>query len=160
MGSGDWKRRHEPGWPGGRGESVWSAFSSITSWSNSYRLAPIWRRGPIRPLQLNIVAVFESHSRRGLGRQWVSSRVFRRRHAAGTAAADECRIGAIVQAWAVLSGAAPPDRAAAAVARSRSPFVDEKGGIIRLLDPPFDVMPQDPGYIRDTTGVRPYHPYS
>ena len=34
----------------------------------------------------------------------------------GSAASDECRIGSIAQSWAVLSGAATPERAALAMA--------------------------------------------
>jgi cellobiose phosphorylase len=66
----------------------------------------------------------------------------------GTAAADECRIDALVQAWAVMSGAAPADRAAKAIAAADKHLVNEEAGIIRLLHPPFNKMANDPGYIK------------
>jgi cyclic beta-1,2-glucan synthetase len=67
----------------------------------------------------------------------------------------ECRIDAIAQAWAVLSGAAPPERAALALDALDRHLVDRRAGIIRLLAPPFDRTPDDPGYIKGyLPGVR------
>ena len=57
-------------------------------------------------------------------------------------------IDALSQAWAVLSGAAPPDRAALAMQAVEEQLVDEAGGLIRLLTPAFDRTPHDPGYIK------------
>ena len=73
----------------------------------------------------------------------------------GAAESDECRIDALAQAWAVLSGAAPPDRAKAALDAMEEHLVDEAAGIIRLLTPAFDKTPNDPGYIKGyLPGVR------
>jgi len=141
---------------GGRGESVWLGFfidyileqflPVCRRFGDEGRFARYSEyRGRLR------VALNDA----GWDGQWYRRAYFDDGTPLGTAAADECRIDAIVQAWAVLSGAAPPDRAAAAVAEADRRLVDEKGGIIRLLDPPFDVMPQDPGYIKGyIPGVR------
>jgi cyclic beta-1,2-glucan synthetase len=73
----------------------------------------------------------------------------------GSAANDECRIDTIAQAWAVLSGAAPPERAERALDALEQHLVAEHDGIIRLLTPPFDSTPHDPGYIKGyLPGVR------
>src|SRR5207247_2101786 len=73
----------------------------------------------------------------------------------GSAASDECRIDAIAQAWAVLSGVAPPERAARAIDAVERELVDERAGLIRLLTPPFDRTAHDPGYIKGyVPGVR------
>ena len=73
----------------------------------------------------------------------------------GSAASDECKIDAIAQAWAVLSGAAPAGRARKALSALERHLVDEKAGIIRLLTPAFDQTPNDPGYIKGyLPGVR------
>jgi cyclic beta-1,2-glucan synthetase len=73
----------------------------------------------------------------------------------GSAQSDECRIDAIAQAWAVLSGAAPPDRAARALDALEDHLVDAPAGLIRLLTPPFDRTSHDPGYIKGyVAGVR------
>src|SRR5207247_2205370 len=73
----------------------------------------------------------------------------------GTAASDECRIDALAQAWAVLSGVAPPARAAQAIDAVERELVDEHAGLVRLLTPPFDRTAHDPGYIKGyVPGVR------
>src|SRR5207247_4223424 len=73
----------------------------------------------------------------------------------GSAASDECRIDALVQAWSVISGAAPPERARAALEAVERLLVSCEDGLIRLLAPPFDRTPRDPGYIKGyVPGVR------
>jgi cyclic beta-1,2-glucan synthetase len=73
----------------------------------------------------------------------------------GSHANDECRIDALVQAWAVLSGAARPERARAALDAVLAQLVSEHEGLIRLLAPPFVDTPHDPGYIKGyVAGVR------
>jgi cyclic beta-1,2-glucan synthetase len=73
----------------------------------------------------------------------------------GSPQSDECRIDALVQAWATLSGAAPPVHAEQALDALEAHLIDDKAGIIRLLAPPFDRTPHDPGYIRGyLPGVR------
>lgn len=66
----------------------------------------------------------------------------------GTAEGEECQIDALVQAWSVLSGAAPEERAAKAMQAAADRLVDREAGLIQLLDPPFNKMPNDPGYIK------------
>jgi cyclic beta-1,2-glucan synthetase len=73
----------------------------------------------------------------------------------GSKANDECRIDAIAQAWAVISGAAPADRARSCMAAMSRELVSESDGIIRLLAPPFVNTPNDPGYIKGyVAGIR------
>jgi N,N'-diacetylchitobiose phosphorylase len=73
----------------------------------------------------------------------------------GSATSDECQIDTIAQAWAVLSGAAPADRASRALAALDEHLVSEEDGLIRLLTPAFDRTPHDPGYIKGyLPGVR------
>ncbi|MGH8615250.1 MAG: GH36-type glycosyl hydrolase domain-containing protein [Gammaproteobacteria bacterium] len=66
-----------------------------------------------------------------------------------------CRIDAIAQAWSVISQAAPPDRAQRAMDAVERFLISETDGIIRLLAPPFDRTPKNPGYIKGyVSGVR------
>ncbi|MGH8593730.1 MAG: GH36-type glycosyl hydrolase domain-containing protein [Gammaproteobacteria bacterium] len=66
-----------------------------------------------------------------------------------------CRIDAVAQAWAVISQAASPDRAQRAMDAVERFLISEADGIIRLLAPPFDRTPKDPGYIKGyVPGVR------
>jgi cyclic beta-1,2-glucan synthetase len=66
----------------------------------------------------------------------------------GTAEAAECRIDAIAQSWAVLSGAGRPDRAALAMAEVERELIRPEASIALLFAPPFDATPLDPGYIK------------
>jgi len=73
----------------------------------------------------------------------------------GSKSSDECRIDGLAQAWAVLSGAAPPERARMAMAAVDRELVDEADGLIRLLTPAFQHTANDPGYIKGyVPGVR------
>ena len=66
----------------------------------------------------------------------------------GTAEGEECQIDALVQAWSVMSEAAPEERVARAMQAASDRLVDREAGLIQLLDPPFNKMPNDPGYIK------------
>ncbi|MDZ4803710.1 MAG: glycosyl transferase [Candidatus Eisenbacteria bacterium] len=73
----------------------------------------------------------------------------------GSTLSDECRIDALAQAWAVLSGAAPEARAHDAMDRVEEHLISEPDRLIRLLTPPFERTTEDPGYIKGyVAGVR------
>jgi cyclic beta-1,2-glucan synthetase len=73
----------------------------------------------------------------------------------GSAQAQECRIDALSQSWAVLSEAAAPQRAERAMDSVRMQLVRRDAGVIQLLSPPFDQTNLDPGYIKGyVPGVR------
>jgi cellobiose phosphorylase len=73
----------------------------------------------------------------------------------GTHQDDECRIDALAQAWAIISGVATEDRAEQALDSLMAELVDREIGLIRLLHPPFVNTPHDPGYIKGyVAGVR------
>ncbi|PYE89348.1 GH36-type glycosyl hydrolase domain-containing protein [Phyllobacterium leguminum] len=66
----------------------------------------------------------------------------------GSKESDECRIDAIAQSWAVLSGVADPEHAETAMQSLREHLLDEEGELLRLFTPPFDKTTHDPGYIK------------
>jgi cyclic beta-1,2-glucan synthetase len=66
----------------------------------------------------------------------------------GSATRAECRIDSLAQTWAVLSGAAPRERAAQALASVGEYLVRQADDLVLLLTPPFDKSAPDPGYIR------------
>jgi cyclic beta-1,2-glucan synthetase len=73
----------------------------------------------------------------------------------GSAHSDECQIDALAQAWAIISGIATPERAQMALEAVESRLIDDEAGMIRLLTPPFDRTPNDPGYIKGyVRGIR------
>ena len=65
----------------------------------------------------------------------------------GSAGARECQIDSIAQSWAVLSGAASPERARTALRAADEILVHEPDRLALLLSPPFDGALRDPGYI-------------
>ena len=66
----------------------------------------------------------------------------------GSATDDECRIDSIAQSWAVISGAAEPERAARAMAAVERELIRPQDGLALLFTPPFDKTALDPGYIK------------
>ncbi|MEO8195087.1 MAG: glucoamylase family protein [Thermoanaerobaculia bacterium] len=66
----------------------------------------------------------------------------------GSSQNDEGRIDSVAQTWAVLSGAAPRERAERAMNSVRAHLVRRGSGVVLLLSPPFDRTALDPGYIK------------
>jgi len=66
----------------------------------------------------------------------------------GSSDSEECRIDSVAQTWAVLSGAAPHQRAERAMDAVRSQLVRRSSKVILLLTPPFDTSRADPGYVK------------
>jgi cyclic beta-1,2-glucan synthetase len=66
----------------------------------------------------------------------------------GSAQSEECKIDAIAQSFAVLSGAARPRRAERAMDAVRTQLIRRDARLILLLAPPFDRSAQEPGYIK------------
>jgi cyclic beta-1,2-glucan synthetase len=73
----------------------------------------------------------------------------------GSAPNAEGQIDSVAQTWAVLSGAAPPQRAERAMDAVRARLVRRASRVILLLSPPFNRTASDPGYIKGyLPGVR------
>jgi cyclic beta-1,2-glucan synthetase len=73
----------------------------------------------------------------------------------GANSQPECRIDSIAQSWSVLSGAADPQRASAAMDAVLSRLASDEDGVVRLFTPAFDKTEKDPGYIKGyPPGVR------
>jgi len=66
----------------------------------------------------------------------------------GSVNSAECRIDSVSQSWAVLSAAAPQARAAEAMASVNALLVSRSDRLVKLLTPPFDTAPLEPGYIK------------
>jgi cyclic beta-1,2-glucan synthetase len=73
----------------------------------------------------------------------------------GSAQNTECRIDAIAQSWAVISGLGDPERARQAMTSVEKWLIDREHRLILLLTPPFDKAEPNPGYIKGyVPGVR------
>ncbi len=156
MGTGDWNDGMNRIGREGRGESVWMGFFLYRILGDFIPLCAA--RGDDAAVarysahQTALAAALETS---GWDGAW-----YRRAYdddglALGAADNAECRIDALAQSWAVISGAVPADRAAQAMDALETQLVDEDNGLIRLLTPPFVDTPQDPGYIKGyVAGVR------
>ena len=156
MGCGDWNDGMNCVGRHGSGESVWLGFFIDYVLE---RMLPVCRQFDDLD-RLNRYQDYRRDLRASLQNAGWDGNWYRRAYfddgtPLGTASSKECQIDALVQAWAVLSGAGPIQRAETAMREASRRLVDEDGGIIRLLDPPFDKMDNDPGYIKGyLPGVR------
>ncbi|MBX3027756.1 glycosyl transferase [bacterium] len=156
MGTGDWNDGMNRVGRAGRGESVWVAFFLYDVLG---AFAPYCaergdhgRAERYAAHRRALGAAIESNAWDG---EWYRRAYYDDGTPLGSVASDECRIDAIAQAWAVISGAARTERAAQAMEALERQLVDERGGLIRLLTPPFDRGAHDPGYIKGyVPGIR------
>ncbi len=156
IGSGDWNDGMNRVGRLGRGESVWLGFFLHTILQRFSVLAD--RRGDSARAQRYreyLESLGAALQETGWDGEWYRRGYYDDGTPLGSAESDECRIDALAQAWAVLSGVAPPDRADAALDAVERELIDAGAGLIRLLTPPFDTTPHDPGYIKGyLPGVR------
>jgi cyclic beta-1,2-glucan synthetase len=92
-----------------------------------------------------VCAAIEQH---GWDGEWYRRAYYDDGSPLGSAQNAECRIDAIAQSWAVLSGAADPVRARQAMQAVQQQLVKQQERLILLFTPPFDKTPRDPGYIK------------
>jgi cellobiose phosphorylase len=155
IGTGDWNDGLNRVGHQGRGESVWLGwflsrilhdFAAVVEARGDSERAARWR------VERDRMGTMLEQAWDG---DWYRRAYFDDGTPLGSAQAPECRIDAISQSWAVLSGAAPRDRAERAMDAVRMQLVRRDAGVIQLLAPPFDQSPLDPGYIKGyVPGVR------
>ncbi len=156
IGTGDWNDGMNRVGRLGRGESVWMGFFLYAILE---RFIPtVLQRGDLARVQRYEARMRTLHTAlnaSGWDGEWYRRAYYDDGTPIGSASSDECRIDAIAQAWSVLSGVAPAARAAQALDAMEHYLVDQPAGLIRLLTPPFDRTPHDPGYIKGyLPGVR------
>ena len=156
MGVGDWNDGMNRVGREGRGESVWLGFFLFQILGEFLPFCE--QRGDTaraERYQAYLAQLGEALNDGGWDGAWYRRAYYDSGAPLGAAENDECRIDTIAQAWAVLSGAAPPERAEQALDAMEEHLVSEREGIIRLLTPAFDRTPHDPGYIKGyLPGVR------
>ena len=156
MGTGDWNDGMNRVGREGRGESVWLGFFLHQILGDFIPM--VQARG--EDARVARYAAYRQSLRVALNDAGWDGGWYRRAYydngkPLGTKDADECRIDGLAQSWAVLSGAAPPDRAWQAMNAAENQLISETDGLIRLLTPPFADTPEDPGYIKGyVAGVR------
>jgi cyclic beta-1,2-glucan synthetase len=156
FGTGDWNDGMNRVGREGRGESVWMGFFLESVLAGFTPICERWgdtaRLRRFTGYRTELARALEAA---GWDGEWYRRGYYDDGTPLGSRSSDECRIDALVQAWAVLSGAAPADRARAAMTAVERHLVSERDGLIRLLAPPFVDTPHDPGYIKGyVAGVR------
>jgi cyclic beta-1,2-glucan synthetase len=156
IGAGDWNDGMDQVGNKGKGESIWLAFFlydvlvkfSTVARNNGDILFAESCRKEASTLQSNI-------EKSGWDGEWYRRAYFDDGTPLGSKENEECRIDAIAQSWAVLSGAGNDERKKIAMASLDKYLVRRDLKLIQLLDPPFDVKGPNPGYIKGyVPGVR------
>src|SRR5277367_5346079 len=149
MGTGDWNDGMNRVGQDGKGESVWLGwflhtvlweFAKLADGRGEHQRAETWR--------LHVSSLKAALEHDGWDGEWYRRAYFDDGTPLGSAQNTECRIDAIAQSWAILSGAAEPGRGMRAMAAVDQQLIRRPDGLILLLTPPFNHPDHDPGYIK------------
>ena len=156
IGTGDWNDGMNRVGREGKGESVWLAwFLHVVLWEFAALAEERGERQRAAAWRAHVAALETALEQHAWDGDWYRRAFFDDGTPLGSAANTECRIDSIAQSWAVLSGAAPRERAARAMAAVEEYLVRPGDGLVLLFTPPFDRSPLDPGYIKGyLPGVR------
>ncbi|GGC88562.1 glycosyl transferase [Vreelandella lutescens] len=156
MGSGDWNDGMNRVGAQGRGESVWLGWLLVKTLDlfipyaeqhdamhpqlpESERRAERW--------QQQASALRSALEQSTWDGQWYRRATYDDGTWLGSQYSDACQIDSIAQSWAVLSGAAPAERAALAMDSLERHLIRQTPPLALLFWPPFDHPQRDPGYI-------------
>jgi cyclic beta-1,2-glucan synthetase len=149
IGTGDWNDGMDRVGRNGQGESVWlawfaivtaSAFSSLAHHRTGHaRIADTWSHR-VGELLGHVEAA-------GWDGGWYRRAFDDEGHPWGSSDNLECRIDSISQSWALFAGG-DAARTKTALEAAWRELVNDEDRIARLLWPPFEKTPRDPGYIR------------
>ena len=156
MGSGDWNDGMNRVGIKGQGESVWDAWFQIAILR---QFAPVAQaRGDADRAATCLgraEALRSAVEQYAWDGSWYRRAYFDDGTPLGSAQNDECRIDSIAQTWAVISGAAEPDRARRAMSAVERQLVRDDDRLILLFTPPFDRGRLQPGYVKGyVPGIR------
>jgi hypothetical protein len=156
MGTGDWNDGMNKVGAGGQGESVWVGWFLLTCLRQfaevAQRRGERDRAGHYRAQAERLRVAIEEQ---GWDGRWYRRAYFDDGTPLGSQQNEECRIDSLVQSWAVLSGAADPERARQGMAAVDEQLVRRDDKLILLFTPPFDQGTLQPGYIKGyVPGIR------
>ena len=149
MGTGDWNDGMNRVGEQGRGESVWLGWFLLATLADFTPLAEARHdANRVAHWAKRTTDLGQSLEQYGWDGKWYRRAFFDDGSALGSVQHDECRIDAIAQSWAVLSGGAKADRAVQAMDESWQQLVRTDDKLMALFTPPFDKSERDPGYIK------------
>lgn len=149
FGSGDWNDGMNRVGAKGQGESVWLAWFLVAT-CRAFATVCDGRDDATRAgtLRTRAAALARTAEERTWDGAWYVRGFYDDGMPLGSVRSGECRIDSVAQSWAVISGAADPDRAAVAMQSVFRTLADERARLLRLFHPAFDKGTRDPGYIR------------
>lgn len=149
IGSGDWNDGMDRVGEHGRGESIWLAWFTIATIDGFVGLCKrVGRTDLVERWVERGAALKRAVEDSGWDGNWYLRAIDDEGRPWGSASNDECQIDSIAQSWAVLSGAGDPERSRSAMMAAMRHLVRDDDQLVRLLSPPFDLTPRDPGYIK------------
>ncbi|WP_250487466.1 GH36-type glycosyl hydrolase domain-containing protein [Caballeronia sp. GaOx3] len=148
IGTGDWNDGMNRVGANGQGESVWLGWLLLRTIDLFAPFAQSHDQARGARWRAHAVSVREALERDAWDGEWYRRATFDDGSWLGSGANEECRIDSIAQSWAVLSGAADPQRARLAMASLNEQLIRRDDGIALLFTPPFDKSSHDPGYIK------------
>jgi cyclic beta-1,2-glucan synthetase len=156
MGTGDWNDGMNRVGAGGKGESIWDGWFQIAILRPFAEIAAARgepdRAADYRHRAEQLRTAIETNAWDG---RWYRRAYFDSGTPLGSDLNDECKIDSLAQTWAVLSGAADPERARQGMAAVEEMLVRPAQGLILLFTPPFDHGTLQPGYIKGyVPGIR------
>ncbi|MDA8220807.1 MAG: glycosyl transferase family 36 [Desulfitobacterium hafniense] len=156
MGTGDWNDGMNRVGREGKGESVWLGWFLYTILIGFAELCERREAGDIALRYRQVAEELANNlNEEAWDGQWYRRAYFDNGQTLGSAENQECQIDAIAQAWSVISGAAPSEKAKLAMLAVDRELVYREYSLIRLLTPPFDKTEPSPGYIQGyPPGVR------
>jgi cellobiose phosphorylase len=156
MGTGDWNDGMNLVGVEGKGESVWLGFFLYDILMRFAKISDIRQDILFSEFcRKNAEKIKENLHRDGWDGRWYRRAYLDSGKPLGSHINKECMIDSISQSWAVLSGAAPDDRAKTAMKSLQEYLILPDEGLIPLLTPPFDTSSDNIGYIKGyIPGVR------
>ena len=149
IGTGDWNDGMDRVGAKGRGQSVWLGWFLIATIRGFLDLCTAaGREDPAALWRARMDALGRAIEAAGWDGEWYLRARDDEGRPWGSAENSECRIDSISQSWAVLSRAGDARHARRAMEAAARNLMRNDDTIVRLLDPPFEATPRDPGYIR------------
>ncbi|MBX3011462.1 MAG: hypothetical protein KF832_08130 [Caldilineaceae bacterium] len=149
MGAGDWNDGMNRVGIEGKGESIWLGwFLHGTLTTFAQLCATIQDAAQAEQYRAQAETIRQAIETHGWDGAWYRRAYYDDGSPLGSAQNSECQIDAIAQSWAVLTGAAAPERAQQAMNAVLERLVRWDDRLILLFTPPFDKTTRDPGYIK------------
>ena len=134
---GDWNDGMNGIGKEGKGESVWLGWFLYSVISRFLPICRLYNAEDEQMLKEHAKKLVDALNTVCWDGQWYRRAFDDEGKIIGASDASCCRIDAISQAWAVLSGAGKPDKCKIALDSLDRLLIDKENGIVKLLTPPF-----------------------